>query len=90
MDWEPTRTLPRETQSGPATVKRAARTAVRRHLVRFATVALLVFLATGHIQMSAPLAAFNGVTTPAFLAHGGAGGNPPPLHACGGGAGLPC
>lgn len=80
----------RETQSGPATIKRSARTAVLRHLLRFATVALLVLLATGQMQMSASLAAFNGVTTPAFLSHAGDGGNPPPLGVCGGGAGLPC
>jgi hypothetical protein len=88
-EWEsPSQT--RETQSGPATIKRAARTAVRRHLLRFAAVALLVLLATGQMQMSAPLAAFNGVTTPTFLAGGSGGGNPPPPGACGGGAGLPC
>jgi hypothetical protein len=78
----------RETQSGPATIKRAARTVVLHYLLRFATVALLVLLATG--QMSASLAAFKGVTTPAVLANGGGGGNPAPLGACGGGAGLPC
>jgi hypothetical protein len=80
----------REAQSGPATIKRAARTVVRRHLLRLATIALLVLLATGQMQMSAPLAAFNGVSTPAFLAYGGGGGNPPLLGVCGGGAGLPC
>jgi hypothetical protein len=64
----------RETQSGPATIKRAA---VRRHLLHFATVALLVLIAAGQMRVSAPLVAFKGVTLPT-------------LGACGGGAGLPC
>ena len=90
IDWELTHNSPRETQWELATINRVACTALRRHLLRIATVALLVLLAAGHLQMSAPFAAFNGVTTPAFLAHAGGGGNPPPLGVCGGGAGLPC